>query len=753
MREGEDGGSDASESNENDVKRQRTSYHQLSPYVHASCSQIVGVDAVQAYCRLVKSDLSSKASHFITWFARLAESIHPLKLHEQPDDETVDMFKRFVCDQQRSRTPLYMDKLRKLGLHERYAEAVEHNHTEEEESLYHLWNKSLPRAAMEAWRHLTSKKLRVKQFMLLLDYLYRTSGTRDLSACGNISLEAAANHCRRVDATAFHHLLAHTGFQHSLLALQQSLGNRDLLRANHERLALPTQPYNFTKYLMLRRILGRDPHLAVHMSRRDIQQRLEGCDGATLCTEFGMRPQAGILVQLFRMLSAELEARGACQMRNDLLVNLPYTISGESLWKRLDCVSEWMHQVLEQIEANFEREGTTGVNTKRFQQRTRETVARQMQFLLEFAAARSEDAEDINAANRSASLRHFLSSCTSDDVEAATLAFMRAGTVRNDRVKSVNSTHSASKRCSDMVRLWTIGLSHLVPSTKTTKLAVGKLLKKVENERVPAHGQTRRYYNDEEVASMFEVCRDDAKLTLVLTILKEVGLRNGALNLLQYYSLVDEHCQPRHSCNVREKAGARRVFITSENLKNVIRTYYAQLDARLPEGVTRADVFIFNEQDPMQPLTNQTLRTWLTRLGEAANVTGVHVHPHAFRHTLVCNLMKAGNSLEAVSKYMGHKSVSTTNSHYWVATMEDLHERINNPTSDKFQEMKAQESAKDDEIRLLRVKKDFLLQLVGSIEGVLQTHCDGDVQAVLSDINALHPNLPEILERIQAPET
>ena len=130
----------------------------------------------------------------------------------------------------------------------------------------------------------------------------------------------------------------------------------------------------------------------------------------------------------------------------------------------------------------------------------------------------------------------------------------------------------------------------------------------------------------------------------------------------------------------------------------------------------------------------------------------MHVHPHAFRHTLVCNLMGAGNSLEAVSKYMGHKSVGTTNAHYWVTTVEDLHKKIINPMSDKFQQRETEESMKDEEISLLRAKKDLLLTLLANVENILQVHSEGTVQEVVSDINVMYPDLPQILENVSKPE-
>ena len=54
---------------------------------------------------------------------------------------------------------------------------------------------------------------------------------------------------------------------------------------------------------------------------------------------------------------------------------------------------------------------------------------------------------------------------------------------------------------------------------------------------------------------------------------------------------------------------------------------------------------------PLQPL-------------EDAGIKDINVHPHAFRHTIVGALIDAGNSMDVVSKYMGHANVSTAADNY-----------------------------------------------------------------------------------------
>lgn len=51
-------------------------------------------------------------------------------------------------------------------------------------------------------------------------------------------------------------------------------------------------------------------------------------------------------------------------------------------------------------------------------------------------------------------------------------------------------------------------------------------------------------------------------------------------------------------------------------------------------------------------------------------LTGSHIH--AFRKTFVIKLIREGNSLDNVSKFIGHSTPTVTAKSYWVPTQEDL---------------------------------------------------------------------------------
>ena len=136
---------------------------------------------------------------------------------------------------------------------------------------------------------------------------------------------------------------------------------------------------------------------------------------------------------------------------------------------------------------------------------------------------------------------------------------------------------------------------------------------------------------------MLTACANDTKLTLLLVLLSEIGLRLSALRHLRYYDLSTAENTARHVCSVLEKGRAKRNFVTSDRLKNAIERHLAQLrDIASDTGCPLADVCVFfNAMQPTEPVACVTLEDWVRKLARAADVTEVKVHPHAFRHTIV----------------------------------------------------------------------------------------------------------------------
>ena len=68
---------------------------------------------------------------------------------------------------------------------------------------------------------------------------------------------------------------------------------------------------------------------------------------------------------------------------------------------------------------------------------------------------------------------------------------------------------------------------------------------------------------------------------------------------------------------------------------------------------------VFTSLDGKKPLCGRWLRKWVKTLGEKAGINK-NLHPHIFRHTLACDLLRATNSLKVVQDTLGHENISTT---------------------------------------------------------------------------------------------
>ncbi len=78
-------------------------------------------------------------------------------------------------------------------------------------------------------------------------------------------------------------------------------------------------------------------------------------------------------------------------------------------------------------------------------------------------------------------------------------------------------------------------------------------------------------------------------------------------------------------------------------------------DYRAWRGPTTTGLLV--ERDDHQPMDGRTIYRHVTAVGRRA---GVHVHPHALRHTLATQCINRGMSLEAIAALLGHRSPRMT---------------------------------------------------------------------------------------------
>ena len=224
-------------------------------------------------------------------------------------------------------------------------------------------------------------------------------------------------------------------------------------------------------------------------------------------------------------------------------------------------------------------------------------------------------------------------------------------------------------------------------------------------DRVPAvHGKSRQF-SDAEVERMYTSTRHNPWDLLILTILREIGLRISAICHLKYGMLLDEHHIPRQECLVPEKRRSKREFVTSDTLRERLCAY---VDTIPPEHRT-PESFLLSRSDWHSPVSRSTVSGMLKRVAMQAGVK-TPMHAHAFRYTVVGKLIECGNSIEKASKYMGHKSVKTTEKFYFVSTIKEL--KLNNPFTGTYHRKRDREGNLQQQMSLLRDRERLMREII-----------------------------------------
>jgi integrase len=311
-----------------------------------------------------------------------------------------------------------------------------------------------------------------------------------------------------------------------------------------------------------------------------------------------------------------------------------------------------------------------------------------------------------------ADLRHWLQHCTLQQLQQAITACARRAVAHHDSVRSQRVRHQGLTIASFALRFLR---GPLRPHLGCKELPLLKdILSPIPNQQRPPP-EARRTFTDEEIDRLLAAARDPAE-GLLLTLLREIALRNAALTHLQYKMLLTPEHVVRDVCQVPEKGNKLRCFVPSPNLRarildlaDLLRQQYPQRDL--------ASAFLLNLSNLEAPC--KSIRDTLKRLASAAGITGVRIHPHAFRHTLVQKLVEVGNPLAAVSKWLGHENLQTTARFYYVPTALELERQLINPFSPNFQQQRAKQMTHDMRLEVAEAK----IALARRILDAYQKHC------------------------------
>jgi integrase/ribosomal protein L12E/L44/L45/RPP1/RPP2 len=425
---------------------------------------------------------------------------------------------------------------------------------------------------------------------------------------------------------------------------------------------------------------------------------------------------------------------------------LPYELTRVAREAKLRHDSAWVSQLLDTSAARL-REHDEGCDVG-FADRNLAVLMKQLVSFLDFVA--SEDGRSSGGGEDV--IRDWLARANAAETERTIVAYLRSRKVINSRVRSDRGFHHSENQ---LTRLTAVVRSALLPEMPhlphLDHVRRLMILAQIANCREPAvSGGIRREYRDDEIEALVAAAGDDTRLVMLLLILRDVGLRASAIDHLTYAALLDEADEPRRLCTVREKGNTLRRFVMSPRLSEAVRAFAAEFRAVHAERPFRA-LYVSTRGDPLEPLPAKTLGRWLHTLARKAGVTEVVVHPHAFRHTIVGRLVRAGNTMGKASRFLGHADITTTERNYWVTSLEDMLTALDDPFAEGYVGREERERVKREQLRLALVRVVRGLQLVEAYRGAL-AHGEAtgaSATAVQQSLLAKNPKLPEVLALVR----
>lgn len=269
-------------------------------------------------------------------------------------------------------------------------------------------------------------------------------------------------------------------------------------------------------------------------------------------------------------------------------------------------------------------------------------------------------------------IRWFLSTATQVKIEDLLNSYCVNMLHRsNKKTRSANPRHTSEARLT--VALKTLEyLSEYI----SINLSLIKKLQILKNVPDSVREPVRNHYYQEEIDLLYSGAKR-SRDKMMLCILEEVGLRAGALANLKVSDVFDKSTETIKDITVVvEKQAQNRQFLLGPKLKSYIKTYFEE-EPKILEGEYLFPSCSNGYLSKTKHVHHSTLAARLKSIAASAGIAGYHIHLHSFRHTIVNKLMAAGNTLENVSKFIGHKHVTTTEQYYWTDSVQDIAKNMN----------------------------------------------------------------------------
>lgn len=181
----------------------------------------------------------------------------------------------------------------------------------------------------------------------------------------------------------------------------------------------------------------------------------------------------------------------------------------------------------------------------------------------------------------------------------------------------------------------------------------------------------------EELEKLQISSKKEARGELLFMLMISTGMRVGGLVRIKTEHVMttkDNVITVKNMGKTLEKGSKWFSFIISDKCKELIRTWYQNYRPAVQSPYLFPSTKKGNEH-----ITTCSVYAIFKRICRDACLTGSHLHPHALRHSYAHILLESGNSLEIISKMLGHSSVNITQNFYLKENAEEIVKRANIP--------------------------------------------------------------------------
>lgn len=179
----------------------------------------------------------------------------------------------------------------------------------------------------------------------------------------------------------------------------------------------------------------------------------------------------------------------------------------------------------------------------------------------------------------------------------------------------------------------------------------------------------------EEMEKMYEVTKNDVRTRLILLFFCTTGMRIGGLVNIKLQHVckdVDGQTVINDTGRTIEKNNKWFTFTISPQLKTAMWDWIVNKRRNDP-----SNEYLFAGRGG--PLSTNRVREIIKEVATKAELKGDHLHPHSFRHSFAHILLECGNSIDNISKMIGHASSKTTEAYYLKESAAEVSKRSNIP--------------------------------------------------------------------------